>query len=153
VRFDDIPAFEPEHFAAVRSLEAAAHKSFGKGIAQLREEGAIQVFFPYGSMRTEPILGAVGELQFDVAQYRLQAEYNVKTSFTRLPYTLARRVLGEHEEVARATWPSNARLVEDWAGHPVALFESEWSLRLAQEWNAALTFAAFGEMNTVEVPR
>jgi peptide chain release factor 3 len=153
VQFDSIPSFEPEYFVAVRSLDTAAYKSFGKGIAQLREEGAIQVFYPYGSMRTEPILAAVGELQFEVAKYRLEAEYNVKTQFTTLPYGLARRVAADAETLQGATWPSNAKLVEDWSGRPIALFESEWSLRLAQEWNAALDFQPFDEADALEVAR
>jgi peptide chain release factor 3 len=151
LQFDDIPSFEPEHFAGIRSLDTAAYKAFGKGIAQLREEGAIQVFYPYGSMRTEPILGAVGELQFEVVKYRLESEYNVKTQLTTLPYGLARRVVGDAAAIAGATWPSNAKLVEDWDGKPIALFESEWSLRLAQEWNAALEFGSFGATKTAEV--
>ena len=71
VRFPPIPAFAPEHFASVRSIDVSGYKSFGKGISQLREEGAVQVFYPWGTPRTEPILGAVGELQFEVAKYRL----------------------------------------------------------------------------------
>jgi peptide chain release factor 3 len=153
LRYDGIPSFEPEHFASVRSLDTATYKSFQKGIAQLREEGAIQVFYPFGSMRTEPILAAVGELQFEVAKYRLEAEYNVKTQFASLPYGLARRVAGEADAVAGATWPSNAKLVVDWDGRPIALFESDWSMRLAQEWNAGLEFRPFGEIETVEVTR
>ena len=78
VAFPPIPAFAPEHFASVRSIDVAGYKSFGKGIAQLREEGAVQVFYPWGTPRTEPILGAVGELQFEVAKYRLESEYNVE---------------------------------------------------------------------------
>jgi peptide chain release factor 3 len=153
VRYDSIPSFEPEHFASVRSLDTATYKSFQKGIAQLREEGAIQVFYPFGSMRTEPILAAVGELQFEVAKYRLDAEYSVKTQFASLPYGLAQRVAGEADAIAGATWPSNAKLVEDWDGRPIALFESDWSLRLAQEWNAGLAFRSFGEIEKVEVTR
>jgi peptide chain release factor 3 len=153
VRYDGIPSFEPEHFASVRSLDTATYKSFQKGIAQLREEGAIQVFYPFGSMRTEPILAAVGELQFEVAKYRLEAEYNVKTQFAALPYGLARQVAGQGDAIAAATWPSNAKLVEDWDGRPIALFESDWSMRLAQEWNAALEFRPFGEIEPVEVTR
>ena len=76
-----IPAFEPEHFALVRSTDTGSYKSFQKGIAQLREEGAIQVLYTYGQTRTEPILAAVGELQFEVVKYRLESEYNVKTQF------------------------------------------------------------------------
>ena len=80
MRFDPIPAFEPEHFALVRSTDTASYKSFQKGIAQLREEGAIQVLYPYGQTRIEPILAAVGALQFEVVKYRLESEYNVKTA-------------------------------------------------------------------------
>ncbi|MFN2461077.1 MAG: peptide chain release factor 3 [Candidatus Velthaea sp.] len=142
--FEPIPAFEPEHFALVRSIDTGAYKSFQKGIAQLREEGAIQVMYPFGQTRTEPILAAVGQLQFEVVKYRLESEYNVKTVFTTLPYGLARRVSGDAAAIAGATLPSNAKLVEDWDGRPLALFESEWSLRLAQEWNGGLTFEPFG---------
>jgi len=144
VAFDPIPAFEPEHFAMVRSTDTASYKSFQKGIAQLREEGAIQVLYPYGQTRTEPILAAVGALQFEVVKYRLESEYNVKTAMTPLGFTLARRVAGDRERLASAQWPSNARLVEDWDGEPLALFESEWSMRLAAEWNPGLTFEPFG---------
>ncbi len=142
IRFEPIPAFEPEHFSLVRSTDTATYKSFQKGIAQLREEGAIQVFYPYGQTRTEPILAAVGALQFEVVKYRLESEYNVKTVFQTLPYSTARRVAGE--SLAAATMPSNARLVEDWDGNPLALFESPWSVDLAKQWNPGLTFAPFG---------
>ena len=143
VRFPPIPAFAPEHFAAVRSIDVSGYKSFGKGISQLREEGAVQVFYPWGTPRTEPILGAVGELQFEVAKYRLESEYKVESRFTRLPYALALRVQGDRDQIASAHLPSNAKLVEDWEGRPVVLFESEWSVRLAQEWNAALRLVPF----------
>jgi len=65
VRFDPIPAFGRNIFALVRSIDTASYKSFQKGIAQLREEGAIQVLYPYGLTRIEPILAAVGALQFE----------------------------------------------------------------------------------------
>jgi peptide chain release factor 3 len=144
VRFDPIPAFEPEHFALVRSIDTASYKSFQKGIAQLREEGAIQVLYPFGQTRIEPILAAVGALQFEVVKYRLESEYNVKTQMTTLPFTLARNVSGDAEAVAAAQLPSNAKLVEDWDGAPLGLFESAWSMRLAAEWNPRLTFEPFG---------
>jgi peptide chain release factor 3 len=149
VRFDPIPAFEPEHFAGVRSIDTATYKSFQKGIAQLREEGAIQVLYPYGQTRIEPILAAVGALQFEVVKYRLESEYNVKTAFTTLPFGLARRVEGDAAAITAAQLPSNAKLVEDWEGRPMALFESDWSLRLAGEWNPALRFEAFGARDVV----
>ena len=95
--------------------------------------------------RREPnrSLGAVGELQFEVAKYRLESEYNVKTILHTLPYALARHVEGDRDAIARAQLPSNAKLVEDWSGRPTALFESEWSVRLAEEWNPQLRFVPF----------
>jgi peptide chain release factor 3 len=143
VEFAPIPAFAPEHFAAVRSTDTSSYKSFGKGVAQLREEGAVQVFYPWGSTRSEPIFAVVGELQFEVAKYRLESEYNVKTLFTKLPFSLARHLEGDLENVTRAQLPTSAKLVEDWDGRPVALFESDWSLRLAREWNPSLAFVRF----------
>ncbi len=143
LRFDPIPSFAPEFFASVRSIDTATYKSFQKALAQLREEGAIQVFFPAGQVHSEPIFGAVGELQFEVAKYRIESEYGVKTAFMLLPFRIARRVRGESGAIAAASWPSNAKLVEDWAGRPVVLFESEWSVGLAREWNPALGFADF----------
>lgn len=143
VAFPPIPSFAPEHFASIRSIDVAGYKAFGKGISQLREEGAVQVFYPWGTPRTEPILGAVGELQFEVAKYRLESEYNVKSALTTLPFSLARYVEGDGDAVGRAQLPSQARLVEDWEGRAVALFESDWNVRLAQEWNPQLTFAPF----------
>jgi peptide chain release factor 3 len=153
MRFAPIPAFEPEHFASVRSIDTASYKSFQKGIAQLREEGAIQVLYPFGQTRIEPILAAVGALQFEVVKYRLESEYNVKTAMTTLPLTLARRVGGDADAIAAAQLPSNARLVEDWDGAPLALFESEWSMRLAAEWNPRLTFEPFAARGLAPVAR
>ncbi|HKU81660.1 MAG TPA: peptide chain release factor 3 [Candidatus Tumulicola sp.] len=143
VAFAPVPAFAPEHFAAVRSIDTSGYKSFGKGVAQLREEGAVQIFYPLGSTRTEPIVAVVGELQFEVAKYRLESEYNVRTTFSRLPYGIARHVGGDGARIAAAQMPSSAKFVEDWEGRPAALFESEWSLRLAQEWNPGLSFLPF----------
>ena len=143
VAFPAIPSFAPEHFAAVRSIDVSGYKSFGKGIAQLREEGAVQVFFPWNTPRNEPILGAVGELQFEVAKYRLESEYNVETRFDTLHYTVALQAEGDPSQIATAQLPSNAKLVEDWEGRPVVLFESEWSVRLAREWNPQLVLRPF----------
>ncbi len=151
VVFDPIPSFAPEHFASIRSIDTSSYKSFGKGIAQLREEGAVQVFYPWGSTRTEPILAVVGELQFEVAKYRLESEYGVKTVISGMPYSLARRIDGDPDLAGRAQMPSNAKLVEDWEGRPVALFESEWSVRLAEEWNPQLTFAPFTADTSKEI--
>jgi peptide chain release factor 3 len=112
VVFDPIPTFMPERFALLRSTDTATYKSFGKGLTQLEEEGAIQVYYGYQSTHTEPILAAVGQLQFEVVRARLESEYNVKTTLTSLPYTVIFRVQGADEHIRNATLPTNARLVE-----------------------------------------
>jgi peptide chain release factor 3 len=143
IALDPIPSFAPEHFALVRSPDAASYKAFRKGLDQLREEGAIQLFSVPDRTRAEPILAAVGELQFEVTKYRLEAEYGVRTEWTRLPLRFARRIAGSRDAVAQAQMPSAARIVFDPLDAPVALFESDWSLRLAEEWNPTLRFVAF----------
>ena len=145
IEFPKIPAFAPEHFAAIRSVDSATYKAFAKGIAQLSEEGAVQVFDPWQPGAFEPVLGVVGELQLEVAKYRLEAEYGVRTFVSSLPYTLAMHVVSDERALGNMQVPSNARLVRDGDGKAVALFESEWSLRLAREWNPNVTFAAFGK--------
>ncbi len=144
VAFPKIPAFAPEHFATIRSADTATYKAFAKGIAQLSEEGAVQVFEPWQPGAYEPVLGVVGELQLEVAKYRLESEYGVRTFVSKLPYTLAMHVASDGRAIASMEVPSNARLVRDGEGKAVALFESEWSLRLAREWNPSMSFAAFG---------
>jgi len=143
LELDPIPSFSPEYFAMVRSPDTASYKAFGKGLEQLREEGAVQVFYTPEQSRAEPVVAAVGELQFEVTKYRLEAEYGVRTEWTRLPFAFARRIAGSRDAVRQAQMPSSSRIVEDAAGAAIALFESDWSLRLAEEWNPALKFTAF----------
>ncbi len=144
VEFPPIPAFAPEHFASMRNVDTASYKAFAKGIAQLREEGAVQVFEPLHAASYEPLLGVVGELQIEVAKYRLESEYNVKTAVATQPYSLAMHVDAQLTAVEASHLPSSARFVRDAGGRIAALFENEWSLALAREWNPGLTFVPFG---------
>jgi peptide chain release factor 3 len=141
--YDTIPSFMPERFALLRSIDTAAYKSFGKGLSQLEEEGAIQVYYPYGGVRTEPILAAVGQLQFEVVRFRLESEYHVKTVMSPLPHTTVRRVKGSADAIAEATLPSNARLVEMRDGSILLLLENEWSVKLAEDWNPGIELLPF----------
>jgi peptide chain release factor 3 len=149
IEFPPIPAFAPEHFASLRNVDAASYKAFAKGVAQLREEGAVQVFDPLAAAGYEPILGVVGELQIEVARYRLEAEYGVKTAVTIQPYTIAMRVDAAESAVESAHLPSNARFARDASGRVIALFENEWSLKLAREWNPSIAFVPFGAESAV----
>ncbi|TAM61780.1 peptide chain release factor 3 [bacterium] len=146
VAFDPIPAFQPECFAGLRVTDTSAYKRFQKGIAQLADEGAIQLMFPRGGVHSEPILAAVGRLQFDVVRFRLESEYNAASIMETLPYEEARWVLGSAEDVSAARLPTGARLVEDRQGRPLALFSAPWAIDIARERNPALQFLRLDEL-------
>jgi peptide chain release factor 3 len=142
VEFDRIPRFAPEHFATLRAKQVTRQKQFQKGLEQLEEEGAMQVFTLHEGLRSEPILAVVGELQFDVLQSRLETEYNVETTISHMPYKLARWVDRDVDDVARMTLPSKSRVATDSTGRAVVLFTSDWELEYAQKENAGVTFSA-----------
>ncbi|MFO7547944.1 MAG: peptide chain release factor 3 [Acidimicrobiia bacterium] len=93
--FPPIPTFAPEHFRVARNLDTSRDKQFRKGISQLDDEGVIQVLATAEGGTREPILAAVGQLQFDVAAYRLSNEFGAQPRFEPIPYTVARRTDGE----------------------------------------------------------
>jgi peptide chain release factor 3 len=132
--------FPPECFATLRCADTMRRKQFDKGLSQLAEEGAIQLLRDPGAMSGEPVLAAVGQLQFDVVQYRLEHEYNAKTTLQRLPFSLARWLSGTKEDVAAVRVPSSGRLLQDQDGDPVVLFDSEWMLNYCKELNPRLVF-------------
>jgi peptide chain release factor 3 len=146
LEFDRIPRFAPEHFAQLRSKDVTRQKQFQKGLAQLEEEGVMQVLTLHEGLKSEPILAVVGELQFDVLRSRLETEYNVETTITNLPYKLARWVAGHVDDVARLTLPSRSRLAVDSEGHAVVLFTSDWELDHAEKENPGTKFLATGSL-------
>ena len=87
--YEGIPTFAPEHFARVRQVDTMKRKQFMKGINQIAQEGAIQIFQEYNTGMEEIIVGVVGVLQFDVLKYRLENEYNVEIRMDSLPYELS----------------------------------------------------------------
>ncbi|HYF96200.1 MAG TPA: peptide chain release factor 3 [Symbiobacteriaceae bacterium] len=127
IEFEGIPSFSPEHFARVSIRDAMKSKHFQKGVQQLTEEGAIQVFTPALPGNPDPILGAVGELQFEVFQYRMKAEYGVEVELTRLPYELARWIEGDGYSPRSFQGTDNFPVL-DKDERPVVLFRNEWSL-------------------------
>jgi peptide chain release factor 3 len=136
VRFPPLPHFSPEHFATVRPTSIGKHKAFLKGLRQIEQEGAIQVFYEAGALRREPILGAVGELQFDLVQSRLESEYRVPTVMARLPYRRALWLLADAPGIAAFKWPSQGALeVRDRHGRAVALCEGAWVEQLLADRN------------------
>ncbi|MEZ6067677.1 MAG: peptide chain release factor 3 [Planctomycetaceae bacterium] len=131
--------FPPERFAAIRCSDASRRKQFMQGLTQLREEGAIQVFSD-GAMSLEPVIGAVGELQFEVVQYRLQTEYRSETTLHRLPFIQSRWITGPAEKIASIVVPTSSRLLYDDAGSPVAVFDCDWAVNYCIDRNPSLKF-------------
>lgn len=136
--YPEIPAFSPELFARLINPDTFLSKKFQKGITQLEEEGAVQILRSADGFNREPILAAVGQLQFEVVQFRLASEYGVETRLEPLPYTIARWVTGGRESLRKENLASNTLIVEDRQQHPVILFKSEWQLQKVEKENPEL---------------
>jgi len=129
--FAGIPSFSPEHFVRVEVAEVLNRKSLTKGLEQLAQEGAVQLFTEPGAGTAVPILGAVGPLQFDVLQHRMATEYKVPLKLTPLPYQIA-RWLGPDTDLELFRF-SDTKLLEDRDGRAVVLAKSPWYLERLQE--------------------
>jgi peptide chain release factor 3 len=138
--FDTVPRFSPEFFGRVVLRDPMKRKQLQKGIEQLSEEGTIQLFVEPGREK-DPILGVVGELQFDVLRFRLEHEYGAKVELERLGYSHARWVEGptSPQEIVKARI---ALGVTDQDNRPVALLRDDWELRRALQDNPTWKFNA-----------
>lgn len=138
--FTAIPPFQPELFAILRNQSMNKYKQFNKGIMQLREEGVIRAYYPMDTGRREPILAAVGELQFDVVLARLEAEYNVETKVERLSYSVACWIEGEATDIENIRWPSQSLRTKDEHNQLVVLFDTNWQARYVRQNNPKVQF-------------
>jgi peptide chain release factor 3 len=140
VEFAGIPRFSPEHFVRVRLDDPLKRKQLKKGLDQLSEEGAVQLFFDRRRLERDPILGAVGVLQFEVIEHRLRNEYGVRVRFDRLPFRFARWLEGPDLDPDKLELPGRQSCVTDVEGRPLVLFETEWLMRRAEEENRHVRF-------------
>jgi len=141
-QFAALPRFQPEHFALLRHSRADRYKQFLKGLTQIEEEGAIQLFYPVSTGSREPIMAAVGALQFDVVRFRLESEYNVETIMEPLSFSVARWATGDDSEITTIGNSRGQLRAEDRNGRPVILFTTEWDLRFAAENASNVDFSA-----------
>jgi peptide chain release factor 3 len=133
LEFQGIPRFSPELFARIRINDPLRRKALDNGLQQLSEEGAAQVFYQESIAGPSPIVGAVGNLQFDVLLHRLEHEYGVAAKLEFLPYKHARWVEGPRRIIDQLASGIGRTLVYDSRERPLLLFESEWSVRTAAE--------------------
>jgi peptide chain release factor 3 len=146
LQFTGIPNFAPEHFRRVRLKNPMKAKHLQKGLAQLAEEGAVQVFRPL--MGNDYILGAVGVLQFDVTMARLKAEYGVDAIYEPVDYAVARWIeCGDRKKLAEFEKKNTANLARDSQGSLSYLTTSEFQLNYCMEEWPAVEFYKTRDIN------
>jgi peptide chain release factor 3 len=142
-----IPTFSPELFAYLRNADTGKYKQFQKGVAELLGEGAVQVMYSRDAIKQDPILAAVGGLQFEVVQARMKQEYGVETTLEPLPFAVARWVVGGWDAVDAAGRIFNANVVKDQWGQPVLLFKNAWNVEQLENDQPEI-----GELSPISVP-
>lgn len=142
--YEGIPTFAPEHFSKVRQADTMKRKQFIKGIEQIAQEGAIQIFQEYNTGMEEIIVGVVGTLQFDVLKFRLESEYGVEIRMDVLPYEHIRWIENEDVDVNKLSVTSDTKKIKDLKGNPLLLFTHPWSVRTVLERNEGLRLSEFG---------
>ena len=148
VQFAGIPTFSPEHFARIEQKDTMKRKQFVKGMEQIAQEGAIQIFREVGGGMEEVVVGVVGVLQLEVLEYRLRNEYNVDIRMQTLPYEHLRWIMNDPDELDPKTLDltSDTKAVEDMKGNRLLLFTSDWAVRWAETHNETLKLSEFGNI-------
>lgn len=126
LNYEGIPMFPAEHFAAVSIKDAMKRKQFLKGMEQISQEGAIQLFKRPDAAYESLVVGVVGVLQFEVLEYRLKNEYGVEIRIEQLPFTYARWTFPERLTPDKLGFTGDAMIVEDQYARQVVLFASPW---------------------------
>ncbi len=142
--YEGIPTFAPEHFCRLVHMDSMKRKQFMKGVTQIAQEGAIQMFQDYTLGMSEIIVGVVGTLQFDVLKYRLENEYGCEIRLEPLPYNYIRWVKDRTTDLNKINRISDCKRVKDMRDNPLLLFANEWSIRLLLEHNEGLELEEFG---------
>ena len=143
LRFDGIPTFAPEHFAVVEQVDSMKRKQFAKGMNQIAQEGAIQIFFEPNSGLERVIVGVVGVLQFEVLEYRLKNEYGCDLRRTDLAYQPIRWVKDPATDMKKLKLSHDTKWVQDFRGNNLLIFTSEWAIRWVLEDNPGLELLEF----------
>ena len=145
-KFEGIPAFAPEHYARVRPIDSMKRKQFVKGVTQIAQEGAIQVFKELHIGMEEIIVGVVGVLQFEVLEYRLKNEYNVDIKMERLPYRFVRWIENDSNiDVDKLNLTSDTKKVTDFKDRNLLIFQNTWGITWALEHNEGIVLSDVGK--------
>ncbi len=153
ILYSEIPRFPPECFAYLHNPAPSQYKRFNQGVEQLLQEGVIQRFELPRRQQKVVLLGAVGPLQFEIVQYRLENEYLAESRLERAPWSFA-RWFGDPqspESLEALYLPGGVEVGQTLAGEPVVLFGDEWGLRYFTERNPGVKLVQY-PARTVEVP-
>jgi len=144
--FTGIPSFSPEIFKEVVNKDPMKTKQLEKGLLQLTDEGVAQLFTQFGG--NKKIIGCVGELQFEVIQYRLLHEYGASVQFNTLPFYKACWITSDDpKKLEEFTRFKQANIAEDKDKHLVYLAQSEWFLNTERNNNPAIKFHFTSEVH------
>jgi len=144
LNFKGIPSFSPEIFKYVVNKDPMKTKQLQKGLEQLTEEGVVQLF--YRKMDNRKIVGTVGQLQFEVLQYRLAHEYSAKCDFDTIPIYKAVWIHSNNEKKLQEFINERSSYIAyDKQDRPVFLAESAWLLQMAQEKYPEIKFYTISE--------
>jgi peptide chain release factor 3 len=142
--FEGIPSFAPEHFARLLMVDPLRRKQFTSGLEQLAQEGTVQLYRPPEGRAGELVLGALGQLQFEVVKYRLDSEYGVQARLETVPYRLARwvgRSDGAPLDLDDLSSAVEGMVVLDVRDRVVVLFDRPWVLQTAERLHPEYVFA------------
>jgi peptide chain release factor 3 len=142
LEYEGIPCFSPELFAFLRNPNPSKFKQFQKGVKELQEEGAVQIMYSADEAKRDPILAAVGQLQFEVVQFRMKNEYGVETTLEPLGYSVARWVLNGWEGLDKVGRLFNTLTIKDSWNRPVLLFKNEWNVNQLLQDHPSLKLSA-----------
>ena len=131
--FEGIPSFAPENFAIIKTNSALKRKQLMKGLEQLCQEGTVQMFIDETRVASDPIIAAVGVLQFDVLLFRLKNEYNVDCNLENLAFKHARWTSATESEVIDAREKADVTTAKDLHGSNLFLFKNDFGLSYFQE--------------------
>jgi peptide chain release factor 3 len=144
ILYKEIPRFTPEAFAHLHNPNTAKFKQFRQGLEQLLQEGVIQAIYLRNSSVKAPLLAAVGPLQFEVVQFRLESEYGAASRLESAPWTVVRWLPTDikEDDLDALSLPTGARLAYDIGKNPVVLFPNEWSANYFSETNKLVPLSA-----------
>ena len=145
VQYEGIPTFAPEHFSAIERIDTMKRKQFEKGIEQIAQEGAIQIFHEPGTVMEEIVVGVVGVLQLEVLEYRLKTEYGVDIRRRDLPYSEIRWLADQTVDPRSLNLTSDTKWVQDFKGSNLLLFTADWCVRWAEQKNKGLELREFNQ--------